>query len=421
MVIEHMSTFLSTIKTNIDRSAAYLGIEDNVVKALKEPMREIQVHIPICADNGNVSWFNGIRVQHNWARGPCKGGIRVYPYVDPAEALDSCRALASMMTWKCALADLPLGGAKGEIICDPKELSLYELEKLSRGYIQSIAGFIGPKKDIPAPDVNTNSQVMSWMFDEYSKITGENQFEVITGKPVELGGVYGRNEATALGGAYVLQEALAHIVHEPGITVAIQGFGNVGYNVAKILEDMHIKVVAISDTQGAVYNKSGLYIEDVARHKHWKGTVQGSKQTSSSTNEELFELDIDVLIPAAIENAITCDNADSIKAKIVLELANGGITPEADQILQEKGVFVIPDILANSGGVIVSYLEMLQNHGLRWKIEEVYNYLKNKIVGNWNDIITKAKAKNDNMSARDASYAIAVNRVVTAMKLRGWL
>lgn len=415
-----MTDFLKTTETNINKCAAHLNLETETVKAISNPMREIHVHIPLRTDKNNILWFKGTRIQHNWARGPCKGGIRIYPYTNLSEAIDSSRALASLMTWKCALADIPLGGAKGEIVCDVKMLSKYEQERLARGYVQQIVDFIGPNKDIPAPDIGTNSQFMAWMYDEYSKIKGVNSFGVVTGKPTSIGGIYGREEATAIGGVYVMQTALSYIPHEPGITVAVQGFRNVGYNVAKILDNMKIKVVAISDTGGAIYNKKGLCVEDVASYKQQKGTVNEYTQSSQISKDELMELDVDILIPAAMENVISKNNANNINAKIVLELANGPTTPEADEILLEKGVVVIPDIHANAGGVIVSYLEMVQNyHGLYWKKNDVYDYLKGKISIIFKSLINGAKTKE--ISMRDTAYTIAVGRVVDAMKLRGWL
>lgn len=402
----------------IDDCAKILTLDEDVHAILRVPMREIYVSLPVHMDDGSIKIFQGYRVQYNNARGPTKGGIRFHP----DETLDTVRALAAWMTWKCSLLDLPLGGAKGGIVCNPKEMSEGELERLSRAYIQAIYPFIGPDKDIPAPDVYTNSQTMAWMMDEYSKITGKNQFGVVTGKPIGIGGSVGRNDATSRGGTYVIREA----AKECGIdlkkaTVAVQGYGNVGYYAAYLVKSiLGCKIVAISDSKGGIYKKEGLDPEAVREHKAKTGSVINFPGTESITNEELLELDVDILIPAALENVITEKNAAKIKAKIVAELANGPTTPEADDILYKNGIHVIPDFLCNAGGVTVSYFEMVQNFYMYyWDEKEVHERLNKKMVDAYHAVLNTSSEYNINM--RQAAYVIAVNRVVDAMRLRGWV
>lgn len=381
-------------------------------------MREIHVSLPVRMDNGSIKVFRGFRVQYNDARGPTKGGIRFHP----EETIDTVRALAAWMTWKCALLDLPLGGAKGGVICNPKQMSQGELERLSRLYIDRIWQFIGPEKDIPAPDVYTNPQIMAWMMDEYSKIVGKNQFGVITGKPLGIGGSAGRDDATARGGLYTIREA----AKECGIdlmkaTVAIQGYGNAGYNAASLCKTLFgSEIVAISDSKGGIFSKKGLDPEAVLEHKAKTGSVINFPDTRPISNESLLELDVDILIPAALENVITDSNAPKIKAKIVAELANGPTTPEADDILYKKGVHVIPDFLCNAGGVTVSYFEMVQNFYMYyWEEKEVHERLDKKMTTAYHSVLDASKEYGINM--RQAAYVVAVKRVVEAMKLRGWV
>ncbi len=381
-------------------------------------MREIHVSLPVRMDDGSIKVFRGFRVQYNDARGPTKGGIRFHP----EETIDTVRALAAWMTWKCALLDLPLGGAKGGVICNPKQMSQGELERLSRSYIDRIWQFIGPEKDIPAPDVYTNPQTMAWMMDEYSKIVGKNQFGVITGKPLGIGGSAGRDDATARGGLYTVREA----AKECGIdlrkaTVAIQGYGNAGYNAASLCKTLFgSEIVAISDSKGGIFSKKGLDPEAVLEHKAKTGSVINFPDTRPISNEALLELDVDILIPAALENVITDLNAPKIKAKIVAELANGPTTPEADDILYKKGVHVIPDFLCNAGGVTVSYFEMVQNFYMYyWEEKEVHERLDKKMTTAYHSVLDTSKEYNINM--RQAAYVVAVKRVVEAMKLRGWV
>jgi len=343
----------------LDDCAEILKLDHDVHEILRHPMRELHVSIPVRMDNGKTRVFQGFRVQYNNARGPTKGGIRFHPQ----ETIDTVRALAAWMTWKCSLLDLPLGGGKGGIICNPKELSVGELERLSRAYIKQVWQFIGPNKDIPAPDVYTTPQIMAWMMDEYSKITGNSNFGCITGKPICIGGSCGRGDATARGGMFTIREAAKEVcINLKDATVAIQGYGNAGCNAALLSKELFgANVVAVSDSKGGVYNKNGLNLENVCTCKAETASVVNSPNAQSISNKELLELDVDILIVAALENVITKDNASKIKAKILAELANGSTTPEADAILYKSGVHVIPDFLCNAGGVTVSYFEMVQN------------------------------------------------------------
>jgi len=353
---------------------------------------------------------------------PCKGGIRFHPQ----ETIDTVKALASWMTWKCALADLPYGGGKGGVICDPKKLNPTEMENLSRGYMRAVAKFIGPKVDVMAPDVYTTPQIMAWMTDEYSKIVGHDEPAAITGKPLELWGSVGRNDSTALGAMYILREAAKYKkLNLKTATIAVQGAGNAGNYAFSLSRSMFgSKVVAISDSQGGIYNKKGLDYEKVMEAKDKKGSVQDYRDAQKITNEELLELNVDVLIPSAIENQVTGKNADKINAKILLELANGPVTPDADKILAERKVFDLPDFLINSGGVIGSYFEWLQNvSGYYWKLDEFNSRLDEIVTKSFNDVMARqaefAKA-GKKVSPRIAAYTISVDRVAKAMKARGW-
>ncbi|TRZ53547.1 MAG: Glu/Leu/Phe/Val dehydrogenase, partial [Dehalococcoidia bacterium] len=374
--------------------------------------------IPIRMDDGSTRVFQGFRVQYNDALGPTKGGIRFHP----DETIDTVRALAAWMTWKCALLGLPLGGGKGGVICNPKELSETELERLSRAYIDHVWQFIGPDRDIPAPDVYTTPQIMAWMMDEYSKIAGKNTFGCITGKPVCIGGSCGREDATARGGMYTIREAAKALgIDLKNATVAIQGYGNAGCNAAFLCKELFdAKVVAVSDSKGGVYNKNGLPLESVCNYKTKTRSVVSTPEVELISNEELLELDVDILIAAALENAITKDNAANVKAKILAELANGPTTPEADAILYDNGVHVIPDFLCNAGGVTVSYFEMVQNiYMYCWGFDEVYGQLETKMTAAYRSVLDASKIYGINM--RQAAYVVAVDRVVEAMRLRGWV
>lgn len=398
--------------------AEILGLEPHVHDLLRNPMFEAHVSMPVRMDDGSIKVFQGFRVQYNNSRGPTKGGLRFHP----DETIDTVRALAAWMTWKCALLDLPLGGGKGGVVCNAKEMSQSELERLSRAYVRAIYQIIGPEKDIPAPDVYTTPAVMAWMMDEYSTIIGRNQFGVITGKPINLGGSLGRGDATARGGMYTIREAARELgLDLKGATVAVQGFGNAGNFAASLARDLFgCKIVAVSDSKGAVYCKDGIDQEGVCTFKEDTSSVVDCPNTENISNDDLLELDVDILIPSALENAITEKNAPNVKAKIVAELANGPTTPEADEILYEKGVHVIPDFLCNAGGVTVSYFEMVQNaYMYNWGEETVRHRLDDKMTVAYKSVLDTSKKFAINM--RKAAYVVAVERVVEAMKLRGWI
>ena len=416
-MVEEINPFENAQK-QLDIAAEKMKLEPSVHAILKEPMRILEVSFPVKMDDGETKTFKGFRVQYNDARGPTKGGIRFHP----DETLDTVKALAAWMTWKCAVIDIPYGGSKGGVICNPKEMSQGELERLSRGYIRAIGRFIGPEKDIPAPDVYTTPQIMAWMMDEYSKLEGYNVPGMITGKPIPLGGSLGRGDATARGGMYILREAAKHIgLNLNNATVAIQGYGNAGQFAAKLVTEMFdSKIVALSDSKGGIYNEKGLDWKRVLEHKEKTKSVTGFNGSKQISNEELLELEVDVLIPSALENQITEKNADKIKAKIVLELANGPTTPEADKILYKNKVFVIPDFLANAGGVTVSYFEWVQNtYGYYWEEEEVREKLDKKMTKAFKDVLEMVKKYN--VDNRTAAYMVSVDRVAEAMKLRGWV
>ena len=402
----------------LDECAKILNLDDSVREILRVPMREMHVSIPIRMDNGKIHVFQGYRVQYNDARGPMKGGIRFHP----DETIDTVRALAAWMTWKTSIVDVPLGGGKGGVICNPKKMSDGELERLSRGYIQAISQIVGPEKDIPAPDVYTNPQTMAWMMDEFSKIHQKNQFGVITGKPLELGGSAGRGDATARGGCYTIREAANDVgLDLKGATVAIQGYGNAGYFAATLVTSLFgCKVVAVSDSRGGIINENGLDGEAVFEYKAKTGSVVDFPNSDPISNKDLLELDLDVLIPAALENVITDENASNIKARIICELANGPTTPEADDILYKNDVHMIPDFLANAGGVTVSYFEMVQNFYMYyWEENLVHERLDKKMTSAYHATLKASRKFNINM--RQAAYVVAVERVVEAMRLRGRL
>jgi len=416
-MIEELNPF-EIAKRQLDEAVEILGLDPGVHAVLREPMRELHVTIPLRMDDGSVRAFKGFRVQYNDARGPAKGGIRFHP----DETIDTVRALAAWMTWKTAVVDIPLGGGKGGIVCNPKEMSQGELERLSRGYIRQVGRILGPESDVPAPDVYTNSQIMAWMMDEYSAMHGHSVPGVITGKPLALGGSAGREDATARGGMYCIREAAEGLGLElQGATAAIQGYGNAGYYAEALGEELlGLKVVAVSDSRGAILNEDGLERGRVKAHKDEVGTCVGVDGCDTITNEELLELDVDVLIPAALENVITAHNAGRIRAKIVAELANGPTTPEADRILFENGVYVIPDFLCNAGGVVVSYFEGVQNtYNYYWALEEVHDRLDKKMTAAFRAVRQTAQAKG--VHNRLAAYLVAVARVAGAMKLRGWV
>jgi glutamate dehydrogenase (NAD(P)+) len=401
----------------LDEAAELLQLDPAVHELLRWPLRELHVTLPVKMDDGTTKIFHGFRVQYNDARGPNKGGIRYHS----GETIDTVRALAAWMTWKCAVVDIPLGGGKGGIICDPKSLSLGELERLSRAYIRQVGRILGIEKDVPAPDVYTTPQIMAWMADEFAFMNGYNEFGMITGKPLALGGSAGRGDATARGGMFCLREAaLALKVDLKGATTAIQGYGNAGSFAHKLgVEMFGLKVVAVSDSRGGIYNAAGLDYDQVMAHKVKTGSVINFPGSKNITNAELLELDVTVLFPSALENAINESNAANVKAKFICELANGPTTPEADRILYEKGAYVIPDFLCNAGGVTVSYFEMVQNaYDYYWEESVVHERLDKKMTSAFravHEMAMKQKVHN-----RMAAYLVAVSRVAEAVRLRGW-
>lgn len=430
-------------KQQIEIAAKKAGIDEAMVEWLKKPRRELTVNFPVKMDDGSTKIFTGYRVQHSMARGPCKGGIRYHPDV----TLDEVRALAIWMTMKTAVVGIPYSGAKGGVICNPKEMSQGELERLTRRYTSEISIIIGPERDIPAPDVYTNPQTMAWIMDTYSMNKGYAVPAVVTGKPLSIGGSQGRAEATGRGVMFTVREALKHLNYKvlapnnwhkkvevgevniadgdegtgyriDGATVAVQGFGNVGYVSANLLRRKGAKVIAASDSKGGVLNPEGLDIDKLIEYKRRTGSVLGFKGTEKIAGKDLLELECDVLIPAALENQITKDNADNIKAKIVAEGANGPTTPEADKIFFEKNVFLIPDVLANAGGVVVSYFEWVQ--GLQqhfWSEREINVKLRDIMIDAFNRVLKVSKDKKVNM--REAAYILALKEVVDAIKIRG--
>lgn len=405
-------------QAQLDEAAAVLELDPAIHELLRWPLRELHVTLPVRMDNGSTKVFHGFRVQYNDARGPTKGGIRYHP----DETIDTVRALAAWMTWKCAVVDIPLGGAKGGVICNPKELSSGELERLSRAYIRQVGRILGLEKDVPAPDVYTTPQIMAWMADEYAFMKGYNEFGVITGKPLALGGSAGRGDATARGGLYCLREAGAVLDLElAGATAAIQGYGNAGSFAHKLgVELLDLKVVAVSDSSGGIYTEDGLDYESVLAHKEKTGSVKGFPGSKPISNDDLLELEVTVLMPSALESVITRRNADKVKAKLVVELANGPTSPRADKILHEAGVYVIPDFLCNAGGVTVSYFEMVQNaYDYYWTEELVHERLDDKMTAAFHAV--HEAAQQHKVHNRLAAYLVAVARVAEAVKLRGWV
>lgn len=402
----------------LDEAAELLELDSAIHHLLRWPMRELHVTLPVRMDDGSTKIYHGFRVQYNDARGPTKGGIRFHP----DETIDTVRALAAWMTWKTAVVDIPLGGAKGGVICNPKELSDGELERLSRAYIRQVGRILGLEKDIPAPDVYTTPQIMAWMADEYAFMKGHNEFGVITGKPLALGGSAGRGDATARGGLYCLREAGKLLdIKLDGATTAIQGYGNAGSFAHKLgVELLGLTVVAVSDSRGGIYNKGGLEYDAVFAHKQKTGSVTEFPGSEPITNEALLELDVTVSIPAALESVITERNANKISAKFLVELANGPTTPEADKILYEAGCYVIPDFLCNAGGVTVSYFEMVQNsYNYYWTEQLVHERLDEKMTSAFH--VVHDTAQEHKVHNRLAAYLVAVSKVAEAVKLRGWV
>ncbi len=397
-------------------AASSLKLQQGTVEALVRPRRELAVNFPVKMDDGTARVFTGYRVQHNNARGPYKGGIRYHPTV----SLDEVRALAMWMTWKCAIVGIPFGGAKGGVVCDPKTMSGAELERMTRRFTWELFPILGPHVDIPAPDMYTNAQIMSWIMDTYSAHVGHSVPAAVTGKPVSLGGSEGRDEATSRGLMYCVREALRSRKLEPhGCTVAVQGFGNVGGNAARLLRDeLGMKVVAVSDSSGGIYDPSGLDIKKVAEHKLATGSVRDLPSTTNITNQELLEMECTVLVPAAMEGVITLENADAVRADIVAEGANGPTLPEADRVLHERGCMLIPDVLANAGGVTVSYFEWVQDMQYQfWSRAEVDQRLDRQMTSAFGRVLTSSL--NEGTDMRSAAYLLAVREVVTAMELRG--
>ncbi|HEY5616624.1 MAG TPA: Glu/Leu/Phe/Val dehydrogenase [Vicinamibacterales bacterium] len=411
---EHGSIFKAMLQ-EFDEAARLLKLDPGIWKILTHPKRQIVVSCPVQMDNGEIEVFTGYRVQYNITLGPAKGGIRYHPDV----SLDEVTALAAWMTWKCAVAHIPFGGGKGGVVCDPTRMSRRELEALTRRYVAEIIDAIGPEKDVPAPDVNTNDQVMAWVMDTYSMHVGHTETAVVTGKPVELGGSLGRRDATGRGVMIVAREAAKHRgLDITNATIAIQGFGNVGSVSADLLTRLGAKIVAITDARGGIYNAKGLDIPKVLGYATEHKTIDDFPDAEPLTNEQLFALDADILIPAALENQITTDNAGAIRARIVIEAANGPTTPEANNVLHERGIFVVPDILANSGGVTVSYFEWVQDrYGYFWEESEVNARLEKKMHDAFHDVLQTSMKYNVDM--RTAAYIVAIARVGTVTKVRG--
>jgi glutamate dehydrogenase (NAD(P)+) len=414
-MVEFKGPLFEDMLQQFDVAARILNLDSGIWKILTHPKRQITVCCPVQMDNGEIEVFTGYRVQYNITLGPAKGGLRYHPGV----TLDEVTALAGWMTWKCAVAHIPFGGGKGGIICDPTQMSKRELEALTRRYVAEIVDAIGPEKDVPAPDVNTNEQVMAWVMDTYSMHVGHTTTSVVTGKPLEIGGSLGRHEATGRGVTIVARESAKHRgfdIH--GATIAIQGFGNVGSISASLLAGSGARIVAVTDWKGGVYNAAGLDIPQLVEYAKKDRTVNGFPGGEPLTNEQLFTLDVDVLIPAALENQITLQNAPGIRARVVIEGANGPTEPEAHRYLHDHGVFVVPDILANSGGVTASYFEWVQDrYGYFWTETEVNGRLEAKMREAFNAVLQTALKYHVDM--RTAAYIVAISRVATVTKLRG--
>ncbi|MCF7890458.1 Glu/Leu/Phe/Val dehydrogenase [Candidatus Bipolaricaulota bacterium] len=421
--MKEMNPF-KTVQRQLDKAAEALDLEESIHQALRKPMRTFIVNFQVKMDDGSSKTFKGYRVQYNDALGPTKGGLRFHPN----ETLDTVKALAAWMTWKTAVADIPYGGGKGGVVCSPNQLSEREMERVSRSYICAISDYIGPDKDIPAPDVYTTSQTMAWMMDEFSKIKGVNAPGVITGKPVEVGGSLGRGDATARGVIYTIREAANKLNRSlDQATIAVQGYGNVGSYVHKLMEEqLGAKVVAIGDEEGAIYSEDGICYskvkDNMKAHGVFSKEMEGVEYLGDieEGNKKLLELDVDILIPAAIENVLTQENADEVKADIIAEAANGPTTPEADDILNQKGIYIIPDFLCNAGGVTVSYFEWVQNRNrYYWSEAEVYERLDKKMTKAFADVHNRAQE--EGVDNRTAAYMVSIEKLARAMELRGWV
>jgi glutamate dehydrogenase (NAD(P)+) len=414
MVKETLNPF-EIAQRQFDTAADHLKLEPWLREVLRRPKRQLIVSVPTKMDDGSIKVFEGYRVQHNLARGPAKGGIRYHPNV----TLDEVKALASWMTWKCATVNIPFGGGKGGIICDPKKMSMHELEGMTRRYASEISVIIGPERDIPAPDVYTNAQTMAWIMDTYSMTMGSTQLGVVTGKPLQIGGSQGRNEATARGCQFVIREACREKkLAVKGARVVVQGFGNAGSVAARLLSEDGASIIAVSDSSGGIVNTRGLDIKKVQAHKDETGSLRGYRDAEPISNEKLLELECEVLVPAALENQITMENAPRIRAKIIAEAANGPTTPGADEILHKNGVFLIPDILANAGGVTVSYFEWVQSlQAFFWEEAQVNHHLEKVMTRAFSEVL--AIARKFNVHMRTAAYILAVGRVAEATRIRG--
>jgi glutamate dehydrogenase (NAD(P)+) len=402
-------------EARFDFAARKLNLEENLWKLLRTPARELIVHFPVTMDDGQVDMFTGFRVQHSIARGPGKGGIRYSPDV----TLNEVRALASWMTWKCAVVNIPFGGAKGGVICDPKKMSQGELERMTRRYTSEIIDFIGPEKDVPAPDMNTDSQTMAWIMDTYSMHMGHTVTSVVTGKPVNIGGSHGRVEATGHGIQVICDESMRYLkMPIDGCRVVIQGFGNVGSNAARLMMERGYKIIGISELEGGLSNPNGIDIHQLLEYKSRNNTILGFRGAEATPSEELMISDCEILIPAATENMITSRNADQIKARVIVEGANGPTTAVADEILAKKRIFIMPDILANAGGVTASYFEWVQDRqGYFWKEDVVNERMEDILRESFDDVVRYAEAHNVNN--RIAAYMLAIDRVAYTIKQRG--
>jgi glutamate dehydrogenase/leucine dehydrogenase len=414
VVPENLNPF-EISKQQFDRAADYLELDNSMRRVLKNAKRQLIVSIPVKMDGGEVEVFEGYRVQHNIARGPAKGGIRYHPQV----TLDEVKALAAWMTWKCAVVNIPFGGGKGGVVCDPKKMSMGELERLTRRYAFEIAPIIGPDRDIPAPDVYTNDQTMAWIMDTVSMVRGHTELGVVTGKPVSLGGSHGRDEATARGCLYALREACkVKGIELNGARVAVHGFGNAGHHIARLVAEDGARVVAIADSRCGIYSESGIDVADALVHKAKTGSVQGLPHTKEIASEEVLEVDCDILLPSALENSITLENVNRVKARIIAELANGPTTPGADRVFEGAGVFLIPDILANAGGVTVSYYEWVQDlYSFFWSENQVNDTLEQTIQTAFYSVLDVAQKFKTDM--RTGAYILAVDRVADATRVRG--
>jgi glutamate dehydrogenase (NAD(P)+) len=414
MVVDVINPYAMAV-AQFDEAAERLGLSQAMRAILRMPKRELIVNFPVRMDNGDVEMFTGYRVQHNINRGPAKGGIRFSPEV----SLDEVRALAMWMTWKCAVVGIPFGGAKGGVICDPHKLSRAELERLSRRYATEISILIGPDSDIPAPDMNTNPQIMAWMMDTFSMHQGYSVPAVITGKPLAIGGSEGRLEATARGVQVVTREAMRDLeMHPEDCSVVVQGFGNVGSISARLLHEMGCRVVGLSDISGGVYNPNGIDVHRALRYSKEHGALKGLPETEPVTNAELLELPCDALVPAALENQLTGRNASRVKARLIIEAANGPTTPDADRIFNDRGITVVPDILANAGGVTVSYFEWVQDlQRFFWAENEINNRLESIMERSYRAVHLKALEQETNL--RMGAYLLAVARVAEATEIRG--